>query len=61
MVKVLDPSGVIIGVFASAADVPDEIPNRMYTYSYPKDACQIVEVTDPIDYARLLPSLNKED
>lgn len=59
MVKVLDPDGVIIGVYASAHAVPDKVPNRMASYWYPRAACDIVEVTDPKDVERLLPSLRK--
>ncbi len=59
MVKVLDPDGTIIGVFENAADVPACIPNRMHTYYFPKEECGILDVTDPKDYQRLLPSLQK--
>lgn len=57
MVKVLDPDGIIIGVYESRQDVPKKIPNRFYTYYYPKSECQIVEVTDPKD---MQPSLEKK-
>ncbi len=60
MVKVLDPSdGVIIGVYEKAEDVPEHCPNRMYSYYYPREDCEIVEVTDPKEQARLLPSLRE--
>lgn len=60
MVKVIDPEGTIVGVYENAYDVPDEIPNRMGNFDYPKSECRIMEVTDPKDYQRLLPCLNKE-
>jgi hypothetical protein len=60
MVKVLDPDGIIIGVYESADDVPKKIPNRMHSYSFSRAECDIVEVTDPKDYQRLLPSLQKQ-
>lgn len=59
MVKVLDPDGVIIGVYESRKDVPKKLPNRMYSYFYPRSACDIVEVTDPKDRERLLPTLER--
>lgn len=59
MVKVLDPDGIIIGVYESKEDVPNTIPNRMFSYYYPKEECDIVEVIDQKDYQRLLPSLQK--
>jgi hypothetical protein len=59
MVKVLDPEGIIIGVFESKADVPKRLPNRMCSHFYRRSECDIVEVTDPEDYRRLLPSLQK--
>lgn len=59
MVKVLDPDGVIIGVYESRKDVPKRIPNRMYSHHYRRSECDIVEVTDAKDYQRLLPSLQK--
>jgi len=61
MVKVLDPDGIIIGVFESRADVPKRLPNRMSSHFYRRSDCQILEVTDPKDYARLLPSLQKKE
>jgi len=59
MVKVLDPDGIIIGVYETAADVPDLIPNRTHSYHYPKEECDVVEVVDPHDIKRLLPSLQR--
>lgn len=59
MVKVLDPDGVIIGVYETVADVPKKLWNRMCSYQYRRSDCSIVEVTDPKDYARLLPSLQE--
>ena len=53
MVKVLDPDGIIIGVYNSNKDVPDHTPNRLCSYYYPKEECDIVEVTDHKDYQRL--------
>lgn len=61
MVKVIDPDGIIIGVYESSKDVPKKIPNRMHSYYYPKSECNIVEVTDPKDIKRLLPSLEKKN
>ena len=60
MVKVLDPDGVIIGVYESKDDVPRKIWNRFHTYAYPKSACDIIEVTDPKDIQRLTPSLKRK-
>ena len=59
MVKVLDPDGVIIGVYEKREDVPERLPNRFHTYVYPTEDLDIVEVTDPRDQQRLLPSLRK--
>lgn len=61
MVKVLDPDGVIIGVYETAADVPKKLWNRMCSHQYRRSDCDIVEVTDPKDHARLLPSLQKKE
>lgn len=60
LVKVISPEGDIIGVYKSVSDVPNRIPNRMHSYYYPKRECNIVEVTDPKDIKRLLPSLEKK-
>jgi hypothetical protein len=57
MIKVIDPDGNIIGVFYSHDDIPEKLPNRMQTYWYPTKECDIVEVTDPNDQARLAKSL----
>ena len=57
MVKVLDPEGIIIGVYDSADEVPNKVFNRMCSYAYPKEECDIVEVTDEREQKRLLPSL----
>lgn len=60
MVKVLDPEGVIIGVYECAEDVPDRVPNRWLSYYYPRGELDIIEVPpDSKDYQRLLPSLRK--
>jgi hypothetical protein len=61
MVKVLDPDGVIIGVYESKTDVPKRIPNRMHSHYYRRSECDIVEVTDDKDYQRLLPSMQKRE
>ncbi len=61
MVKVLDPDGVIIGVFETRADVPKRLSNRMCSHFYRRAECDIIEVTDPKDYQLLLPSLQKKE
>lgn len=59
MVKVLDPEGIIIGVYEIAKDVPAKLPNRWCTYWYPKSHLEIVEVTDPKDQQRLQKTLER--
>jgi len=59
MVKVLCPDGHIIGVFDSAADVPERLWNRTCSYNYPTKELEIIEVTDPKDKARLMPTLEE--
>lgn len=57
MYKIIDPEGIIIGVYETRDVIPNKLANRAYSYYYPKEECIIVEVTDPKDIKRLLPSL----
>ncbi len=59
MVKVLDPDGDIIGVYETAADVPEKVPNRWGNYHYPREDLEVVEVSDEKDRLRLLPTMQQ--
>ena len=59
MVKVIDPDGIVIGVYESMANVPLNIPSRFCTHSFSREDCEIVEVTDPKDMERLRPTMER--